>query len=63
MDADSNKAYWAASQPLDEYTSNYINENVKKGNTSEFFPILNWDVSYTQADLYGMEAPSVNGII
>ena len=38
MDADSNKAYWAASQPLDEYTSNYINENVKKGHTSEFFP-------------------------
>ncbi|CAG9613811.1 hypothetical protein BACCIP111899_03030 [Bacillus rhizoplanae] len=59
MDADSNKAYWAARQPLDEYTSNYINENVKKGHTSEFFPILNWDASYTQADLYSMEAPSV----
>ena len=59
MDADSNKAYWAASQPLDEYTLNYLNENVKKGHTSEFFPILNWNVSYTQADLYSMEAPSV----
>ena len=32
---------------------------MKKGNTSEFFPILNWDVSYTQADSYALEAPSV----
>ena len=59
MDADSNKAYWVAIQPLDEYTSEYINDNVKKGHTSEFFPILNWEVSYAQADLYSMEAPSM----
>lgn len=27
MDGDTNKAYWAATLPLDEYTSTYINEN------------------------------------
>jgi hypothetical protein len=61
MDTDANKAYWAATMPLDKYTSNYIHENVRKGHTLDFFPVLygNWDVSYSQADLYGLEAPSV----
>ncbi|MBB6448016.1 hypothetical protein [Bacillus benzoevorans] len=61
MDADANKAYWAATMPLDEYTSNYIHENVKKGHTLDFFPVLygNWDVSYSQANLYSLAAPSV----
>lgn len=60
LDADTNKAYWAARMPLDDHTSNYINENIKKGNTSEFFPVLNWEVSYAEADSYNLEGPSVN---
>ena len=59
MDEDTNKAYWAAIHALDGYTSNYISEDVMEGNTSEFFPILNWDVKYSKADLYNMKAPSV----
>lgn len=59
MDEDSNKAYWAARHALDEYTSNYINEDVMEGNTSEFFPLLNWDVKYSEANLFHMKATSV----
>jgi hypothetical protein len=56
---DSNMAYWAARHPLDDYSSNYISEDVKKGNTSEFFPIIKWDAQYAKADLYDMKAPKV----
>lgn len=59
MDADNNKAYWAARHSLDAHTEKYISEDVKVGNTTEIFPILNWDISYTDADLYDIEAPSV----
>ncbi|MFO1442236.1 M20/M25/M40 family metallo-hydrolase [Bacillus sp. Bva_UNVM-123] len=59
MNEDTSKAYWAASYALDEYTSNYMSEDVKEGNTSEFFPLLNWDVAYSEAELYDMKAPSV----
>ena len=59
MDEDTNKAYWAARHALDGYTSNYISEDVMEGNTSEFFPILNWNVKYSKAELYNMKAPSV----
>ncbi|WP_232284475.1 M20/M25/M40 family metallo-hydrolase [Bacillus timonensis] len=59
MDADTNSAYWAARHSLDAYTANYLDEDVKVDNTSEIFPILNWDISYTEADLYNLEAPSV----
>ena len=59
INEDSNQAYWAARQPLDEYTSNYIHDHVKKSNTAEFFPLFHWDVSYSEAELYGIEAPSL----
>jgi hypothetical protein len=60
MDEDNNKAYWAARHALDDYTSNYIDGDVKKGNTSEFFPLLNWEVNYSEAEsLYDMKAPTV----
>jgi hypothetical protein len=62
MNEDTNKAYWVARHPLDDYTSNYINEDIKKGNTSEFFPITKWDVQYAEADHYNMKAPSVTVI-
>ncbi|EKN70438.1 peptidase m28 [Neobacillus bataviensis LMG 21833] len=59
MDADTQKAFWAARQPLDEYTAIYINKDVKEGNTSTFFPILNWDVTYAKADVYNVDGPSM----
>lgn len=59
MDEDTNKAYWVARHAIDDYTSNYLHENVMKGNTSEFFPILKWDVNYSEANLYNLKAPSV----
>ena len=59
MDEDTNNAYWAARHALDGYTSNYISEDVMEGNTFEFFPLLNWNIKYSKADLYNMKAPSV----
>ncbi|WP_108669095.1 M20/M25/M40 family metallo-hydrolase [Peribacillus acanthi] len=60
MDADKGKAYWAARHALDGYTSQYVNGDVKIGNTSEFFPMLQWDVNYAEADLYNIEGPIMN---
>jgi hypothetical protein len=62
MDEDTNKAYWVARHAVDDYTSNYLQENVIEGNTSEFFPILKWDVNYSEADLYDLKAPTVTVI-
>ncbi|MHC0039426.1 M20/M25/M40 family metallo-hydrolase [Pseudoneobacillus sp. C159] len=59
MNEDTNKAYWVARHPLDDYTSNYISEDVKKGSISEIFPIIKWNAQYAKADLYDMKAPNV----
>jgi hypothetical protein len=58
-DEDKNIAYWGARHALDAYTENYINEGVKEGNTSDFFPLLNWNLTYSEADLYDMKAPNI----
>jgi hypothetical protein len=59
LDMDTNKAYWAARHGVDEHSANYLSENVKEGNTSEFNPILNWKVSYSEAEVYDLKGPTV----
>ncbi|OLS33588.1 hypothetical protein [Bacillus sp. MRMR6] len=61
-DEDTNKAYWGARHALDGYTENYINEGVKKGNTSDIFPLLNWNLTYSEAGLYDLKAPNITVI-
>ena len=59
MDDDTNKAYWASIHSLDGYTSNYIQGDVMEGNIFEFFPLLDLDVKYSEADLYRLESPTM----
>lgn len=59
MNLDTNKAYWASRHSLDAYSSNYIQGDVKEGNMSEFFPLVDLDVIYSEADLYRLESPTM----
>ncbi|MGG3892157.1 M20/M25/M40 family metallo-hydrolase [Metabacillus fastidiosus] len=59
QDADKNEAYWIARYGLDDYTSNYINKDVKEDNVSSIFPVFSWEGHYGQAELYDLKAPDV----
>jgi hypothetical protein len=63
LNEDTNKAYWVARHSLDDYTSNYIQGDIQKGSTAEFFPILKWEAHYASAELYEMKAPSVTVLV
>ncbi|MED4531645.1 M20/M25/M40 family metallo-hydrolase [Metabacillus fastidiosus] len=59
QDADKNEAYWIARYGLDDYTSNYINKDVKQGSVSSMFPLFSWEGHYGQAEPYHLKAPDI----
>ena len=63
--ADTNKAYWATFNELDDYSSHYIGGEAKRGSFAHFSPLLhltNMDLYYGRADLYKEKPPTMKVI-